>query len=387
MKKIFSFILAVLLIASGLAFPVFAEDAFEYVTLTEDMLTVEGATVEYDSYLSSYKITPVTAGEQVTVTIKDFPSTIAVWLPATAADQTLTTVFESASYIADVNLTAEHKFGVHSMGFDKEDVWITYTPSDVYSIYIFDKMAGLEYQDEIGALANGTLYRYDEEYLDLDYYDVERYTKYYWENDIIFNESFMVIAEEDGTIAPEKTLYEIDRVVSVRNSYLNKEYVYGTDYLIEDGKLVIPEGSAISAYAHSSVYRDVQPNSGWWKTLDGTYVYAGQYDMYFVGYLNITYTTKDTWDGAIPESKGILLSNFHSKLNDGNTVKVLAIGDSLAGGANVSSDIGWEGVAPYAERWSDMTASALRLLYPYVTIENETIAQGGATASLAIEKK
>ena len=386
MKKILSFILAALLMVSGLVFPVSAEEDAEFITITEDMISAEGAVVEYDSYLSAYKITPAAAGEEVTVRFTGVENALSMWLPATAADDTLRIEIENDNCWAAYTLTAGHKFEVWESAVEGEGSHIYFTPSDVYSIYLFDKTVDLGYALDLVSLANGTLDRYEEEYLDLDYYDVDRYTKYYWESDIVFNESFMVIANEDGTVSPEKTLYDIDRVVSVRNSYLNKEYVYGKDYLVEDGKLVIPEGSEIKSYAHSSVYRDVQPNSGWWKTLDGTYVYAGQYDMYFVGYFNVTYTTKDTWEGAVPESKGMLLQKFHDKLTDGNTVKVLAIGDSLAGGANVSSDIGWEGVEPYAERWSDMTASALRLRYPNVNIENETIAQGGATASLAIER-
>ena len=303
MKKILSFILAALIAVSGLVIPAAAEDAAEFKTITEDMISAEGAVVEYDSYLSSYKITPNAAGETVTVRFTGIENALSMWLPATAADDTLEIEIENDNYWAAYTLTAGHKFEAWESIVDGEGSYIYFTPSDVYSIYLFDKTADSGYSLDLDSLANGTLAAYEEEYLDLDCYDVERYAEYYWNGGIVFNESFMVIEEEDGTIAPEKTLYDIDRVVSVRNSYLNKEYVYGKDYLVEDGKLVIPEGSDINAYAHSSVYRDVQPNSGWWKTLDGTYVYAGQYDMYFVGYLNVTYTTKDTWDGVSPSPR------------------------------------------------------------------------------------
>ncbi|MBQ3527011.1 MAG: hypothetical protein IJA52_00440 [Clostridia bacterium] len=383
MKKILSFILAALIAVSGFAFPAAAEDASDVTPFALEDITVTGGTATYDEYLSAVKVTPNAAGEEVTVSYYTENEKTCIWIPSTScSSETMDATAVINGIHSNWSMSVGHKFSVYG-GLGEGNVSLSYIPENTGSIYFYG--TGNDWET-LPAAANGSLQQYDEWYLDLDCYDVERYAEYYWNGGIVFNESFMVIEEEDGTVAPEKTLYDIDRVVSVRNSYLNKEYVYGKDYLVEDGKLVIPEGSDINSYAHSSVYRDVQPNSGWWKTLDGTYVYAGQYDMYFVGYLNVTYTTKDTWDGVIPESKGMLLKNFHEKLTDGNTVKVLAIGDSLAGGANVSSDIGWEGVEPYCERWSDMTASALRLRYPNVNIENETIAQGGATASLAIEK-
>lgn len=389
MKRIISMLLAALMVITGLYLPVFAEDAAGITTITEDIFSVEGATVEYDSYLSSYKITPSAAGETVVVRFTDYSYYFAIWLPATAADEELPVTLETEMTIGEAVLTRGHKFW--TLGFSTiEDggCVFSYAPSDVYSIYLFDKMADKENFDELDRLANGSLALYEEEYLDLDTYDVERYTKPYWDGDIVFNESFMVIEEKDGTIAPNAMMYEIDRVVSVKNSYLNVEYVYGVDYLIEDGKLVIPEGSSIRSYAYNTVYKDTSTgNDGFWKTLGGSYVYAGQHNMYFTGYLNITYTPKDSWAGPVPENKGEYLPNVTAKLyGNGNTVKILGIGDSIAGGANVSSDIGDTGVSPYADPWCEMTCKAIQEKYPEVTIDYSVIAQGGATATLAIER-
>ena len=384
MKKIIAMLLAVVLSVSALAVPAFANEA-EIMTITEDMISAEGATVEYDSYLSAYRITPDAAGETVTVRLTENLYYAAMWLPATAADSSLDISAENDSYMSKKVLHAGHKFESFGIGFEGENCWMTYTPSDTYSIYLYDKMMAKK-DGSIDDLANGSLAVYEEEYLDLDTYDVGRYTKYYWDGDIVFNESFMVVEEKDGTVAPNAMMYEIDRVVSVRNSYLSTEYVYGEDYLVEDGKLVIPEGSAIRRYAHSTVYKDTSA-SGFWQTLDGSYVYAGQHDMYFTGYLNITYTVKDAWDGPVPESKGMYLDNITKKLNTtGETVKILGIGDSIAGGANVSSDIGYTGVSPYADAWAQMTSKEIQNRYPDVTVEYDVIAQGGATATLAIEK-
>lgn len=388
MKKIISILLAALTVVAGLAFPVFAEDAAEFTVITEDMISAEGAAVEYDSYLSAYKITPDAAGETVTVKLTENLYYMALWLPATAADSSLEIRSENDDHLSVSHLEAGHKFQGFGIGFEGENFWMTYTPSDTYSIYLFDKMVTKDTgSDFVEDLANGSLAKYEEEYLDLSTYEVERYTKYYWGGDIVFNESFFVLEEKDGTLAPNAMMYEIDRVVSVRNSYLNKEYVYGTDYLVENGKLVIPEGSSIKRYTYDTVYKETDIYNEYWETLGGGYVFAGQYDMYFVGYMNITYTVKDSWNGPVPESKGMYLDNITAKLNTpGETVKLLGIGDSIAGGANVSGDIGYTGVSPYADAWSQMTSKAVQERYPDVTVEYDVIAQGGATATLAIER-
>jgi len=229
MKKLLSFLLASLIVVAGLSFPVSAEDASQLMTITEDMISAEGATIEYDSYLSAYRITPNVAGETVTVRLTESLCYMAMWLPATAADSSIQFTTENDLYIGYCGVSAGHKFQLFSMGFEGENSWFTYTPSDVYSIYLYDKMGSTGHIDTVYDIANGSLAIYEEEYLDLDTYEVDRYTKYYWDNDIVFNESFFVLQEPDGTIAPQALMYDIDRVVSVKNSYLNKEYVYGVD--------------------------------------------------------------------------------------------------------------------------------------------------------------
>ncbi|MBE6714167.1 MAG: hypothetical protein E7575_02625 [Ruminococcaceae bacterium] len=383
MKKILSMLIVMALLITGFAFPVSAQESQTKMTITSDMISVSGGTFEYDGYLNAYKITPAAAGEKVAVSLADNYPILAVWVPATAADKELEIVIENDNYLSTVDLSAGHKFIGIDSGFSVGGFSLAFTPSDIYSIYLYADTYNID-PSEVEAVANGSLNDYTEQELTLDSYEVDRYTKYYWDNDIVYNESFYVITDKNGVVQPNEMMYEIDRVVAVQDSYLEKEYVYGEDYLIEDGKLVIPETTSIHVYDHSQVFSDATTNSGWWKTLDGSYVLGGQYNMYFTGYLNITYTVKDTWGGPVPESKGMYLDNIISKLNTpGSTVKLLGIGDSIAGGANVSADLN---VEPYADRWSDMVAKEVQNRYSDVNVEYSTIAQGGATATLAIER-
>lgn len=379
-------ILSVLLCAVMLAGTVFAAvpgaaQASDYNKLTEAPADLAGALGGYDSYLDAVKI-EIAAGASATFT-----------LPGTGSEDTYLIAMLPAAYGAEsvgitageVNaaLAAAHKFTAVSVGSaDSISVSIAAGSADV-AVYLYGT-AGEGRRDEMLSAANGRLNKYDEEYLDLDTYDVARYTEYFWDGDLVFNESFYPIEESDGSIKPITLNYPVDKVVSVRNSYLDTEYVYGKDYKIEDGKLILTPDTAINVYKYTDVYSNTQEDASWRKMLNGGYAYCGQHAMFFYGYCNITYTTNGAWSGTVPEQKGFLLKNAVSKLETkGQNVKLLSIGDSLAGGANASADLG---AKPYAEVWCDMIASGLRLRYPDANIETSTIAQGGADASLCITK-
>lgn len=382
MKKLLSVLLcAVMLAGTVLAAVPGAAQVSDYNKLTEAPADLAGAVGSYDSYLDAAKI-EIAAGGSAAFTISGTGSEdtylIAMLPAAYGAGSVGITVGETSAA-----LTASHKFTAVSVGSaDSISVSIAAGSADV-AVYLYGT-AGESRRDEMLAAANGSLNKYDEEYLDLDTYDVARYTKYFWEGDLVFNESFYPIEESDGSIKPITLNYPVDKVVSVRNSYLDTEYVYGKDYKIEDGKLILTPDTAVNVYKYTDVYGNTQKNSSWRKMLNGGYAYCGQHSMFFYGYCNITYTTTGTWNGTVPEQKGFLLSNALSKLETkGQNVKLLSIGDSLAGGANASADLG---AKPYAEVWCDMIASGLRLRYPDANIETSTIAQGGADASLCITK-
>lgn len=387
MKRILSAVLCAVIVLSSLCITTPAAEAFVHFTDTSD-ITVLGADISYDAYLGAVKVeTDGTAN--VYVDLDEASGYFAAWLPAAyELDNVTVTVFDFGEETDDgmihgvdgapAVLTAGHKFVSVPAG---EEILLP-EADKAYAVYFYGFGPDAE---EIVAAANGSLNKFDEEYLDLSAYEVERYTKYFWENDIVFNESFFPIKEKDGSIAPISLMYDIDRVVSVKNSYLNKEYVYGRDYTVEDGNLILsPEAEGVIIYEYGRVFADTQKDSSYREMLKGGYAFCGQQMMYFTGYLNVTYTPANQWEGIVPESKGFLLPKTMEKLSTpGSTLKVLSIGDSLAGGANASIS---NGTLPNADIWRDMVPKRLQELYPDVNITYNTIAQGGATASLAIER-
>jgi len=223
MKKFLSLAIALALLVTGFVFPVSAEEPSNFADITADMISVEGATLEFDSYLNAYKITPAAAGEQVIIRLGENLYYMAFWLPATATDASLDISLENDLYGSRNNVPSGHKFSLLAAGFEGENFWATFTPSEVYSVYLYAKMCTSEYYDELLDDANGSLCAYDEEELMLDSYEVDRYTDYFWNEDIVYNESFFPIYNEDGEFEPIEMMYEIDRVISVQDAYLEKD--------------------------------------------------------------------------------------------------------------------------------------------------------------------
>ncbi len=370
MKRIISAVLCAVIVFASLCITTPAAVTDVHFTDASAVSAV-GATVSYDEYLGAVKVR--TDGTGATLTLDGAEGYIAAWIPASYNIDSITITADSSV----AALAAGHKFVSVPAG---EEIVLPAADS-AYTVYFYGFGPDA---DEIVAAANGSLNEFDEEFLDLSEYEVERYTKYFWDGDIVFNESFFPVEEKDGSIAPINLMYDVDRVVSVKNSYLNLEYTYGEDYYIENGQLILTPETSMLVYRYDQIYADIQKNSTFREMIDGGYATCGQQMMFFTGYCNITYTPANEWGGVIPESKGYLLPKTTAKLNTpGETLRIMSIGDSLAGGANASAS---NGTLPYADIWRDMVPKALQIKYPDVDIVYDTIAQGGATASLAIER-
>ncbi len=396
MKRFLSLLLCAAIMIGGLCFPTFAEPDIgvnnPHYTDASAAEAVQNAAISYDENLGAIRIAAAEDGAVIANVKLDKAAAgqlgLVFWVPATNQNTGLTlSCGDWSNTYADI---AGHRFnGYTCTGVTGDTLNISFDAAKADSIYLYIA-TGKAFPDEdwknyISAANWGC--DLTEDALFLNKYEVERYTKKYWNasDKIVYNESFFVMENEDGSVEPIQLMYDIDRIVSVQNSYLNKEYVYGVDYTLEDGKLIILPDGGITPYKYSHVYKNTA-GSGWWEMLEGGYVYGGQHAMFMTGYLNITYTYSDNSTISLaPEAKGYLLNRVLTKLENGETVKTLAVGDSITGGANCSSssDVNAE---PYADIWHEMAAKKLQLLYPDATIEHSSIYQGGATAQFCVEK-
>ncbi len=195
---------------------------------------------------------------------------------------------------------------------------------------------------------------------DLTAYNPEVFMKPVWEGDTVYHEAVMFADSADGIVQKEKKLlFPIDEIISVRNNNLDKWYVSGVDFKVENGKLIFIEGGScpcwkgnfiVSANEEDS-YFDPALNVGtsgkaasWYTTVEkGDKGLNLIYDAYHEKCaLYVTYTHSKTWadlgeEGFCPEkpdNQSDRVKYFYEKLASGDEINALVFGASTATGCS-----------------------------------------------------
>ena len=218
----------------------------------------------------------------------------------------------------------------------------------------------------------------------LDKYDLDTYMVPYWEGDTVYQESVMLLENEDGSLPDIPLLYAAKEIISVRPSNLKKEYEAGKDYQLVDGKLHIPEGSAIPTIRYGFYYPDEESDNA--MKLNENY---GEGFIYFKEgmalhdrQIAVTYTHDGTFAGEIPACKADKLPKTNEKLKNGQELKLCIYGDSISAGRNSS---GKEGGAPMAPMWPMMLAEYLKANYPKSAIVYDNPSVPGKKSAWGVE--
>ncbi|MCI8611748.1 MAG: SGNH/GDSL hydrolase family protein [Clostridiales bacterium] len=215
-------------------------------------------------------------------------------------------------------------------------------------------------------------------------YDVQKYTSPVWEGEIIYNEAVYPIKGQDGS-AVYTLMYTPDTVQAVYDATFSKLYQEGIDYKVEGNQLTILPGGSVGTFAYDYIHPQSNPNNYgadryYNRTAagDGKWEYWGQSSEFFGGYLNITYTHSDVWNGYVPENKADALPITSRKLENNENLNVVFFGDSITGGANASS---YRDLYPYAQWWNQQIVSKLEETYGCTNIFDYYSSVGGSTAS------
>lgn len=212
-------------------------------------------------------------------------------------------------------------------------------------------------------------------------YDLDKYTKYYWDSDVIYNESVMPLQEKDGSMAPIGLMYKISKILEVRSADLKTVYKEGTDYVLEEGKLVIPKGSSIETIPYTDYYPTAQSTC---EKIDGiesdTYVLWGKCLQDWQ--IAVTYVHTDDWEANVPPAQGNTLTKTLKKLENKEPLKILIYGDSISEGCESTSQLERE---PYTPGWYDMLADKLKEIYGYDDIEIINTAVGGTDSAWGVQ--
>lgn len=232
---------------------------------------------------------------------------------------------------------------------------------------------GAESQEETNDVTEETNMPVETEF-PVDQYDLDAYMTPYWKGNTVYQESVMVLENDDGTISDIPLLYAAKQIVCVRTSDLATQFTEGTDYVLADGKLRILPDSAIPAVAYSEYY----PREESERTMVRNENFGSGYIFYAEGaamhkmQIAVTYIHEGVFAGEIPAYKGDRLPKTQAKLQNGEALKITIFGDSISTGLNSS---GYAHVAPMADPWFTMFTKKLQAQYPdaQITCANPSV--------------
>lgn len=221
--------------------------------------------------------------------------------------------------------------------------------------------------------------------LDTPAYNLERYMTPIWEGNVVYNESVCLLLNEDGEFDPMNLLYDATEIISVRSGRLDKQYIAGTDYTLENGKLQLNKNSGYMKIAYNDYYIKYEPSGEKLPHVskDGVWLYYTEGSWFHDRQIAVTYKHKSTFDPAyIPQSKGDKLSKVHAKFAAKQPVNIVLYGASNDTGCNSSAFVN---VAPYAPIYPEMLQAQLRKTYGYdqITIDN-SLSVGGMASDYGV---
>ncbi|MBQ7299527.1 MAG: SGNH/GDSL hydrolase family protein [Clostridia bacterium] len=184
--------------------------------------------------------------------------------------------------------------------------------------------------------------------------DLEKLIAPVWQGNTVYEESFFAlmprgVTENDDLVIP--LLYRADEILSVTSATRAVTLTAGKDYLLSDGRLIIPAGSSVYRMKREE-YQVIGEGEDKYPFLceGGGKIFFGEGDtMHSREYL-VTYTHSDAWNGFIPSAKPGALPKTRARLAGGEPFTLCWFGDSITTGANSSGAIGVEPFIPMFPR-------------------------------------
>lgn len=205
-----------------------------------------------------------------------------------------------------------------------------------------------------------------------------------WRGEEAFQESVMVVANEDGSVSPISLLHPATEILEVRSLYLGITYTDGKDYLLdENGRLLVFAEGSIPITTHQEVYLDEEIQGKSFQTFDGGFLYFSEDGFFHKRQIAVTYRHKEEWFGTIPKRKGNIFEKTNVKLEGGHPLKVLFYGDSITVGLNASGVLD---LPPHLPSFSQLVVEAWKKTYQHGEISAINTAVCGKNSFWAVEE-
>ena len=206
------------------------------------------------------------------------------------------------------------------------------------------------------------------------------YLQPYWYTREIYNEPVLFVGEEG-----EATLmYEPSEVHSVQNSFLSMMYEEGKDYVIEGRTIRRVKGGnapyiAVDDYFmkepnHPEVVIEADPKKTDIPFSETRYLPYGEGTTFTSRQVVITYRTDEVFNGTIPQYQPEKLTNFLTKLQNKEELRIMVYGDSVAAGCNASGTSYGGNVNPYMPTAPELVKLYLEKNYDAkITLGNKAV--------------
>ena len=246
-------------------------------------------------------------------------------------------------------------------GPGKDDVAAIYLKTQAHTAYVIvsiekPKEGGSATADDVKLADDGKGRVVHKPEIDLDVA-----MRPFWKGAKVTNESALLISNGGGT-PTGRLLFKPSKILSVRDSTLKQEFLEGKDFTIQGKTIIATKGTKMPVMSDAEFAKGQYP----WTELQGRHVF-------------VTYEHKDVWNGPIPAYQGDHLSGTVSKLKAKKPLTVVAYGDSITLGINVS---GFRNVPPYLPPWPSLFSRHLGKVYgSKITLYNTAL--GGMTSQWA----
>ncbi len=183
-----------------------------------------------------------------------------------------------------------------------------------------------------------------------------------WKGDSVFEESVLLVSRaKDSPLG--HLLFKPIKVFSVKDSSRKKEFMEGKDFHISGKTLIANNGSTLPTMSESEFAKGDLP----WTQLQGRHVF-------------VTYSHGDIWRGPLPSNQRLRLPETTRHLATKKPLTVVAYGDSITLGINVS---GFRNVPPYMPPWPTLAIHQLSKIYSDKAIKLYNMGLGGMTSQWA----
>lgn len=215
------------------------------------------------------------------------------------------------------------------------------------------------------------------------YVSLKDYLQPFWKSDTVYSEATQPIKNSDRN-AEAGLLFRAKKIISVKNTYLQKEYKKGRDWKYRNGKIVLSKRTAIPYFTQKELFfKEKKGGVSMESNIPENYILFSEGGLLQSKQLAVTYIKEkeSNWQGKTPVYAVKQLPNTIAKLKERKPLNIVFYGNSIEAGANSSITLNQP---PYLPTWPEMTILNLRDHYSG-SIQFKNKSKGGMLAKWGLE--